>query len=232
MMRRSASMIFVFIIGISLYMCATMASEEPLPATHPVKLSGQPPMCTTCHNTQDEGFPHARYNHTADFRSQHNSAAREHEQVCAMCHQPTFCSDCHATRDDDMASAERLPVIHPVELDGQPPVCTTCHPIRDENFSYARYNHTSDFGTRHRLTAFENERACQMCHQQAFCSDCHAARAELKPSSRVLDETPRRFHHRGDYLSRHRIDGRLNPASCIRCHGTSATSTRCRRCHG
>ncbi len=131
-----------------------------------------------------------------------------------------------------MAPDERLPVTHPVDLGRQQPVCTNCHNIRDENFPYARYNHTSDFGTRHRLTAFENERSCRMCHQQTFCSTCHAARTELKPATRFPDKTTRRFLHRGDYLSRHRVDGRLNPASCIRCHGTSTTSKRCRQCHG
>jgi hypothetical protein len=231
MIRQIVSIIFVFIIGISVYICATMASDERLPASHPVDLSGQPPVCTECHETQEKGFPYAQYVHTSDFRIQHSSIARENKQVCTMCHQQTFCTDCHATRTDK-TSAHRLPATHPVKLSGPPPVCAKCHETQEKGVPYARYNHTSDFGTRHRLTAFGNERTCKMCHQPTFCSDCHAARTELKPSTRFPDKTTRRFPHRGDYLSRHQVDGRLNPASCIRCHGTSATSQRCRRCHG
>ncbi len=131
-----------------------------------------------------------------------------------------------------MTSGYRWPSIHPEDLGGQRPLCISCHDIQDENFPYARYNHTLDFGTQHRMAAFENERACRMCHQQKFCSDCHSARTELKPSTRFPDKTTRRFHHRGDYLTRHRIDGKLNPVSCIRCHGTASTTTLCRKCHG
>ncbi len=129
-------------------------------------------------------------------------------------------------------SGYRVPVIHPENIDGEQPVCTNCHDIQDENFPYARYNHTLDFGTKHRVPAFENGQTCRMCHHRKYCSDCHSGRTELKPSDRFIEKSTRRFHHRGDYVTRHRIDGRINPVSCIRCHGTPATTKVCRPCHG
>jgi hypothetical protein len=71
-----------------------------------------------------------------------------------------------------------------------------------------------------------------MCHQQSFCNDCHATYVELKPSIKNQDATYRRSPHRGDWLSRHRIEGSLDPTSCIRCHRNPKTATTCAPCHG
>jgi hypothetical protein len=70
-----------------------------------------------------------------------------------------------------------------------------------------------------------------MCHQTSFCNDCHATRVELKPSERHKTETYRRMPHRGNYLARHRIDGRVDPTSCFRCHGNPKTARTCSPCH-
>jgi hypothetical protein len=36
--------------------------------------------------------------------------------------------------------------------------------------------------------------------------------------------------HRGDYITQHQIDGRINPAPCFRCHGRR-NNERCAECH-
>lgn len=126
------------------------------------------------------------------------------------------------------------PASHPSEADmGMPlKVCTDCHDARGEYVAYERYIHSADFGDNHRSQAYQGEALCAMCHQTSFCNDCHATSVELKPSLKNQTETYREMPHRGDYLSRHRFDARLDPTSCIRCHGNPKAAETCVRCHG
>ena len=90
---------------------------------------------------------------------------------------------------------------------GQPPkVCTDCHEARGEKLAYGSFNHTATWGQTHRMQAYQQERVCSMCHQTSFCNDCHATQVELKPSEKNDTEPYRSMPHRGDYLSRHRIE--------------------------
>jgi hypothetical protein len=126
-----------------------------------------------------------------------------------------------------------LPPRHPEELErGKRPVCTECHEARDDQIPYARFNHTAFFADSHRQEVYQAERLCALCHQTSFCNDCHATRVELKPSDKNPTETYRRLPHRGDYRSRHIIDGRIDPTSCFRCHGNPKTAISCQPCHG
>jgi hypothetical protein len=113
---------------------------------------------------------------------------------------------------------------HPVELTA-PPMCSDCH----QDWRSAM-DHTSDYSTRHRFYAVQQSQTCNACHKESFCSDCHAHKEELKPSDKFKDSVERDMPHRGDYLSQHKIDGRIDPASCMKCHGRS-NNERCRVCH-
>lgn len=124
------------------------------------------------------------------------------------------------------------PKQHPEEEGENLKYCTSCHDAADENINYKRYVHTPMFMENHRPAAIQNAGICYMCHKSSFCNDCHGVRVELKPSIKNQTRTNRRMPHRGDYISRHRIDGRVNPVSCIRCHGNPKTSETCKRCHG
>ena len=126
----------------------------------------------------------------------------------------------------------QFPAKHPEELEAIRPVCTDCHDSSDENVSYDRFTHTISWGKDHRLAAYQNEQVCSMCHQQSYCNDCHGVRVELKPSTKSPDDVLRNMPHRGDFLSRHRIEGRMNPTSCFRCHGNPKTAQTCAPCHG
>ena len=132
-----------------------------------------------------------------------------------------------------LQSNSALPAKHPTtaELGVEPKNCVECHE-RGEELPYARYVHTVDFGKNHRAEATQGEAVCAMCHQTSFCNDCHATRVELKPSIKNQTETYRSMPHRGDYLSRHRIDGRVDPTSCFRCHGNPKSARTCSNCHG
>lgn len=127
----------------------------------------------------------------------------------------------------------RLMARHPdvAELGRKPPVCTSCHDRRSTNFTWEQFDHTAAFGENHKRPAYRHEEVCAMCHKSSFCSDCHGNRVELKPSLKNRDSTSMRTPHRGDYLARHRIDGRVDPVSCARCHKNAKTSEGCVRCH-
>jgi len=124
-----------------------------------------------------------------------------------------------------------LPLKHPQEQ-GQLARCSECHESEAGGFPYQRYEHTPLFGEDHRLTANGSQRVCEMCHRPNFCSDCHSPGAGLKPSLKNHGDTRRLMPHRGDYRTRHRIEGRLNPVKCFRCHGRPKTSKTCKPCHG
>jgi len=113
----------------------------------------------------------------------------------------------------------------------RPPICVDCHDARNDQFDWAQFNHTPLFADNHRQLAQRNANVCAMCHQTSFCQNCHAGGTELKPSLLNPADSFRRTPHRGDYLTRHRIDGRVDPSSCFRCHGNPKTSTTCSRCH-
>ncbi len=126
------------------------------------------------------------------------------------------------------------PLKHPADagLSKRPPMCTDCHDASDDNFNWQRFNHGINWGKDHRMQAYQHARVCSMCHEQSFCNDCHATSVELTPSQKDPTATYRFSPHRGDWLARHRIEGALDPTSCIRCHRNPKTSSVCVPCHG
>lgn len=113
---------------------------------------------------------------------------------------------------------------HPVEVLTMP-ICGECH--KDGRTAL---DHRDDFINRHGFYAAQQQQICNACHAEAFCFDCHADKEELKPSDKYKDSPARSFPHRGDYLNQHKIDGKVNPASCFPCHGRR-NNGRCRVCH-
>jgi hypothetical protein len=114
---------------------------------------------------------------------------------------------------------------HPVEVE-TPVICSQCHPD-----ARSAMDHTPEFGKlRHRFVAAQNKQSCGVCHVEAFCSDCHANKDYLKPSDKFKDAPERDLPHRGDYMNQHKIDGRVNPSLCMKCHGRQ-NNERCSVCH-
>lgn len=125
-----------------------------------------------------------------------------------------------------------VPDRHPEALAPGRTNCLECHDRSDNTIAFADLVHTPDWTSTHRSRVYQNEQVCAMCHTQSYCNDCHVTRSELKPSIKNQAETYRNTPHRGDYLSRHRIDARLDPTSCFRCHGNPKASKTCVPCHG
>jgi hypothetical protein len=129
-----------------------------------------------------------------------------------------------------LAGSYDVPLSHSAEGENLS-ICTQCHDAKDKQFPFKRFDHTKTFISRHSTVAKQNENVCNMCHKQSFCSDCHAVGVELKPSVKNHTSTKQKMPHRGDYVTRHRIDGRIDPAGCFSCHGSPKTQRSCSRCH-
>lgn len=116
------------------------------------------------------------------------------------------------------------------DLSGNPR-CTDCHEGDTVNGKPIRsFNHQRDWYETHQFHGSSGQRLCQSCHALSFCTECHAARDELKPSLKQSGKPDRHLPHRGNYLIRHRIDGRINPVQCYGCHGRR-NNRQCKECH-
>lgn len=114
---------------------------------------------------------------------------------------------------------------HPMEVTGMPN-CGECHSDQLKSMDHQ----APDFYKKHGRFAGANQNTCGACHTRSFCSDCHTRKDELKPSLKHSGSPERIFPHRADYLTQHKIDGRINPASCAKCHGRQ-NNARCSACH-
>ena len=114
--------------------------------------------------------------------------------------------------------------IHPEEVKGLPQ-CSDCHEGAQRQF-----NHGTAFLRDHRDPARQGQQVCEMCHRTSFCADCHGYKEEIKPSDKRAADPGSASPHRGDYVTQHRFDGRVDPAPCFGCHGRK-NDWRCRQCH-
>jgi len=119
---------------------------------------------------------------------------------------------------------QSAPLVHPEKVES-PVLCTTCHDADRMTF-----NHDADWLRSHGKAAVSDRRTCELCHKPASCADCHGRKEELKPSTKRPSRFDAALPHQGDYLTQHRIDGRVDPASCFPCHGRK-NEARCRTCH-
>jgi membrane protease subunit (stomatin/prohibitin family) len=144
---------------------------------------------------------------------EHRLLAQRASQNCADCHQQSFCLDCHkggnldTYKNKSLSSAgETMPTTH-----------------------------RSDFLSIHAIKAKDDPQNCYRCHEQRFCSDCHA-KIPNRGGMRVKDHTPvgntqvyflNRASSAADN-SRHAAEARRNLQSCEGCH---PDATVCSSCH-
>ncbi|MDY0301449.1 MAG: cytochrome C [Trichlorobacter sp.] len=125
------------------------------------------------------------------------------------------------------------PASHPdITSFGKQLDCSECHtdaergtlkPLHD-------YRHSRQFIKDHRFYGAKDDRTCAVCHKTSFCNDCHTNQTEMKPSIKKGNRPDMQMPHPGNYMTTHKIEGKLNPASCYRCHGR-ANNQRCFACH-
>jgi len=125
-----------------------------------------------------------------------------------------------------------VPPKHPEELPAGRVDCLECH--KDVSTGalkpYGTIRHSRVFIDSHGTYARQSQNLCASCHSPSFCQMCHARKDEIKPNVKMGDRPDRMAPHRGDYLATHRIDGRIDPGSCFRCHGNKNDAI-CRQCH-
>ena len=92
------------------------------------------------------------------------------------------------------------------------------------------FRHDTNWIRRHGMAANSGSKICNQCHAETFCADCHDQKQTFRVDLRNPEKIDREFVHRGDYLTRHMIDGKTDPASCYRCHGRS-NNEQCVTCH-
>ena len=122
---------------------------------------------------------------------------------------------------------------HPEKLPAGRPLCSGCHTDQQRIAgakSYDSFDHDVSFVKNHRTIASQNSRVCAVCHAESFCTDCHAGKSEIKPSTLFGNRPDREQVHFGDFMTRHRFEGRTDPASCYSCHGRQNNES-CRQCH-
>ncbi|MBK8794541.1 MAG: cytochrome C [Holophaga sp.] len=121
---------------------------------------------------------------------------------------------------------------HPQELGAGRPQCSSCHEdeLKGAAKTYASFNHSSTFVKDHKVQSGQDGNVCATCHAQSFCSDCHAGKTVMKPSTKLGDRPDRATPHSGNYLTMHRIEGKIDPTSCYKCHGR-ANNDKCTACH-
>lgn len=132
-----------------------------------------------------------------------------------------------------MKSIYVLPASHPEALAvGQQVSCSECHADQQKGTlkAFDAFSHTPSFVRNHRFYASSDESLCSSCHKSSFCNDCHTNQVEMKPSIKFGNRPDRDMPHRGNFMTMHKIEGKLDPASCYRCHGR-ANNERCITCH-
>ena len=152
----------------------------------------------------------------------------------AMPSQPSkdpACSGCHDTDPDVAVPARAEPFRfrfdHAAHLKTVKD-CKTCHVDLKGYLPRTAFAHQGDWLRIHGAQARPTAESCAQCHDQTHCAECHAAQTTAaRPSVVFPEDVARSFIHRGDYVSRHTVEARANPASCRSCHG----SAFCEACH-
>jgi hypothetical protein len=192
-------------------------------------------ICRRCHQTNVG--PGAKYAY--DIRSTRSASPQvEHVIFSHKAHLERSrgqCVRCHRVgAESDARPAMLLPAMadcltgcHQNDYDRLS--CTRCHtsgqlarlrPVTD-------VPHGDSYVRRHGADAARASRLCQTCHAESFCADCHDTATGVKVELRRLDDIRREYGHRADFVTRHAIEARSSPSSCMRCHQPSS----CDSCH-
>ncbi len=122
---------------------------------------------------------------------------------------------------------------HPEGVEGSRPLCSDCHgteAMKGGLKTYSSFDHTAAFVKNHRFQANQDSATCASCHAPSFCADCHGAKVSMSPSVKLANRPDREMPHRGNYLILHRMDGKIDPTGCYKCHGRS-NNDKCAACH-
>jgi len=188
--------------------------------------------CSTCHGPKGGDLMAAEKRRVVRFRTK-RTITFEHSAHLGMAKISGQCVKCHDGVPTEGAKGSVYPPMR---------TCIGCH---DEDFKLGRcrlchqstglsklvpktfLRHDFEFVRNHGTEATRYAKVCSQCHNQKVCADCHDQSQPLGTAARRPDAIDRGVNHRGDYLSRHPIEARLEPARCTTCH----TPRSCQGCH-
>jgi hypothetical protein len=159
----------------------------------------------------------------------------DHDEHLAMPEIGGQCVPCHAGVVDPKRSTippmSKCFECHEHEEQWQKGVCTPCHDAdalrRTMPVSFLR--HDTAFLRHHGEQMAQSPQAqlCQNCHTHAQCQSCHDVTQDLTVEARRPEKLESGQVHRGDFMVRHAIEARSEPARCLSCH----TVQTCDSCH-
>ena len=183
--------------------------------------------CDKCHTDVKKAAAYPKRERLIVINHQkHINDVKEIGEKCEICHkqlpEPTrarnmslpmeACLECHNHRQQ--YNEGRCDACH-VEL--------TRYPLKP----VADFSHNTNFTREHGRQARASSATCALCHEQTFCSDCHAKTTGVRPEIKYSERVDRDFIHRNDWITRHPLEAQWDASSCKRCHGTSF----CNDCH-
>jgi hypothetical protein len=107
--------------------------------------------------------------------------------------------------------------------------CTPCHRQGDLSrlLPQSFMRHDADWQRRHGMRATHAKEFCNQCHSESECNDCHDISQQLTIEQRRPEQFESTFIHRADFVTRHAMDARNQPTTCLRCHSPAT----CDACH-
>lgn len=198
---------------------------------HPRTAEGQTAHCADCHtHVEDQRVtattifpaPNLEFSHQAhlargtDCETCHGDMTKVGRATIAQLPKEDVCLTCH----DGQQASDRCGTCHPTGNDGR--LLTrigtdaTAPKLLPRGQSARGAEHDLAFVQDHAGISKANPELCASCHDDSFCTDCHAGPVR-----------PMRIHA-ADYLNSHPIDARANSQDCSSCH---SLQTECRACH-
>jgi hypothetical protein len=194
------------------------AGSEPLPARK---------ICAGCHDLSKlppSSFGQPGVEHGIRFEHSSHLTLPKIKNQCVACHSGVVETGAGKTNFPPMSACLTC---HQEDFDTGK--CTPCH--SGQNLSHLMpqtfLRHDQNWLRRHGMMATRSATVCNQCHSQTDCNTCHDATQTLTVEARRPDAVERDFEHRGDFMSRHPIEARSQPATCLKCHSASS----CDSCH-
>jgi hypothetical protein len=144
--------------------------------------------CEKCHDVETwcEQCHGVEMPHPGDWVMTHPTLATTHAETCEKCHQSrdvTFCVRCHGV---EMPHPSYWYSSHGDIAQDNEQVCVRCHPSSPQfcnQCHHAGFSPTPEWADSQHGDAVSEKGSsmCLVCHEQAFCEECHTAGGFLRP---------------------------------------------------
>jgi hypothetical protein len=189
-------------------------------------------LCEGCH--QEDG-PRITAVLATPASRPHGEIRIDHDKHLAMGPIQGQCVPCHAGVVDPQRPA--LPPMsqcfgcHEHAEQWERGECAPCHERQDltRTLPVTFLKHDAAFMKNHGSVVAQKQQAqlCQSCHTQAQCLACHDLSQDMSVEKRRPERIESQQFHRGDFMVRHAVEARSEPARCLSCHSAQT----CDSCH-